>query len=102
MHVKYTGTADFRELGSADFKKFGVEGGRKTTFARNEPTEVDDSLWPALEKIGEFEQVQQDEAPAETPASTDEDVNLDARPQTTDTTAAAAQAPSTQSSATTR
>lgn len=65
MLVRYTGTSDFRELGAADFKKFGVEGGRKTTFAQDEATEVDDSLWPALEKIGDFEQVDETKPAAE-------------------------------------
>lgn len=48
--VVYRGREDFRELTSDDVQKAGVEAGklRKTSFARNEPVEVDDSVANAL------------------------------------------------------
>lgn len=46
--VKYTGGSHYRELGAADFKKFGVEGQKKHTFARNEETEVTDAVAKVL------------------------------------------------------
>lgn len=46
--IKYVGGSHFRELGAADFKKFGVEGQKKHTFARNEETEVTDAVAKVL------------------------------------------------------
>jgi hypothetical protein len=46
--VRYVGQADVRELNAADFKRVGVEGGKKLSFRRNEPVEVDDSLLESL------------------------------------------------------
>lgn len=46
--IKYVGTAHFRELGSEDFKKFGADGQKKHTFARDEPTEVTDAVAKVL------------------------------------------------------
>lgn len=46
--IAYTGTSDFQTFGKADFAKAGVEDGKKITFARHEPTEVDDDIAQVL------------------------------------------------------
>lgn len=64
-YLKYTGTAHYRILDSADLKKFGVKGFRKTTWAMGEALEVDDSVAEALiDNLGdEFDLVDEAEAP---------------------------------------
>jgi hypothetical protein len=47
-HIKYVGTSNFRELGAADLAKAEVDGFRKTTFVKDEPTEVSDEAAKAL------------------------------------------------------
>lgn len=46
--VKYVGQAHTRELSAADFKTLGVEGEKKTVFARKEPVEVSDEVLKVL------------------------------------------------------
>lgn len=48
MFVKYKGRSDVRELAAEDLRKAGVEGFRKTSFLRNESTEVPDEVGRAL------------------------------------------------------
>lgn len=46
--IVYKGDADVRELASDDLKKAGVEGFKKTAFAKGVPTEVADDVATAL------------------------------------------------------
>lgn len=46
--VIYQGPSDAYELSAADFKRLGVEDGKKTAFPRGEAVEVDDSVAEAL------------------------------------------------------
>lgn len=68
--VVYRGRDDFRELNSDDVQKAGVEPGklRKTSFPRNEPVEVEDSVADALienpELFGSFALHESAEQPA--------------------------------------
>jgi hypothetical protein len=48
MHIKYTGTADFKSFTAADLKKGGVEDEKKITFIPDEIIEVSDALGEAL------------------------------------------------------
>jgi len=48
MQIKYLGPSHFRELGPEDLTKFGVDGFKKTTWARDEPTEIDAKTGKAL------------------------------------------------------
>lgn len=82
MFIKYTGTADFKVYTAADFKKAGLDGAKKITFSRDEPTEVDDAVGELLTSkeglLGPefFEEVDEDELPEEEAAEeehTDED-----------------------------
>lgn len=62
-HIKYTGTSHFRELLAADFKRLGVEGQKKTVWARGEVLEVPDEVAEVLiDSLGdEFDLVDDDE-----------------------------------------
>lgn len=66
--IKYVHGSNFRELDAADLKKAGVDGFKKTTFAKDEPVEVEDNVAAALvdNESGlfddEFEYVEDDEA----------------------------------------
>lgn len=72
-YAKYVGQADVRELSAADFKRVGVEGGKKLTFRRNEPVEVDDALLESLVGHTAFEgEFQQVDDPAEAQRLADE------------------------------
>ena len=67
MKVKYTGTSDFQEFSSADFKRAEIEA-KKTSFPRGVEVEVPDEVGQAL--ISDeglfgghsFEQVEEEEA----------------------------------------
>lgn len=48
MKVQYNGPSDFQEFDAADLKKSGVEGFRKTSFAKGVPVEVDDEVGAVL------------------------------------------------------
>lgn len=48
MKVAYTGTSDFQKFSKADFAKAGIEDGKNHSFARGEPTEVNDEIGEAL------------------------------------------------------
>lgn len=72
--VVWLGAAHFRELSSADLQQAGVEAGvfSKTSFARRQPVEVEDSVAEALienprlfGKFGIHEDVAEDTQPAE-------------------------------------
>jgi hypothetical protein len=71
--VKYLGPSHFRELGAADFKKFGVGTQKKVTFTRDEPTQIhDDAAYALLENLpDEFEVVDEDDSTAQTELMTD-------------------------------
>lgn len=61
-HIKYTGLSHFRELAAADFKRLGVEGQKKLTWARDEVLEVSNEVADKLQELlgDEFEKVRKD------------------------------------------
>lgn len=64
--IKYVGTSDFRELAAEDLAKAGVEGFRKTSFARGEYVEVSEEVATALiEETDLFDEDFEEETPEE-------------------------------------
>lgn len=70
MKIKYVGPSHFRELGAEDLKKFGVEGFKKTTWTRDEPTDIEPKAGKALlENLpDEFAEVPEDKSTSAAPA----------------------------------
>lgn len=70
MKVQYKGPSHFRVLDASDMKKFGVDGFKKTSFARRTDVEVPDEVGKVLvETLGEFVEVKDDD---KTKASADD------------------------------
>jgi hypothetical protein len=73
MFVNYKGVADVRELTAADAKRAGLRSGKKLTFHKGEPLEVDDAVGEELLSsshfAGEFEAAEAPET--ETAGETD-------------------------------
>lgn len=75
MFVNYKGFADARELTAADARRAGVESGKKLTFRKGQPLEVDDAVGEALLSsphfAGEFEEAESDEPTPQPEVMTD-------------------------------
>lgn len=98
--VKYTGPDDARILDASDIAKaVEVEGFRKTTYPKGAVVEMDDAVIDAITAVpeiyGNFERVDEDEAPAK---STKGKAKADEGAVTETSSASISDAPSTRPS----